>query len=209
MRVAVADEVPMPGEIDISGFSFSGLIFDCDGTLADTGELHLRSFQQALARQGFAMDADWYHARGGLARLELLQGFRSEFAVDLDCRLAASQSIAAFVAMGSRARPIEATARIVRQFQGNVPLAVASNAERPVVLATLRAIGLLEAFSVIVTITEAIVPKPAPKVFQMAADLLGLPPEKCLVFEDSGEGLAAAHAARMEAVDVRPYRSTG
>ena len=111
--------------------------------------------------------------------------------------------------MASRALPIEATARIVRRFKGKIPLAVASNAERPVVLATLRAIGLLEAFSAIVTITEAIVPKPAPKVFQMAAELLGLPPENCLVFEDSAEGLAAALAARMEAVDVRPYRSTG
>lgn len=206
MRVSVADEGLEPGEIDISGRTFSGLIFDCDGTLADTGELHFRSFQQALARQGFAMEADWYHAKGGLARMELLQRFRSEFAVELDCRRAAWQSVAAYSEIASMARPIEATTRIVRRFKGKVPLAVASNAERPVVLATLRAIGLLEAFSAIVTITEAIVPKPAPKVFQMAANLLGLPPEKCLVFEDSAEGLTAAFAARMEVVDVRPYR---
>lgn len=204
---AIAEEMSAPGEIDISGCTFSGLIFDCDGTLADTGELHLRSFQEALAQQGFTMDADWYHARGGMARLELLQRFRSEFAVDLDCRRAAWQSIAAYGGMASKARPIEATARIVKQFQGKIPLAVASNAERPVVLATLRAIGLLEAFSAIATITEAIVPKPAPKVFQMASDLLGLPPEECLVFEDSAEGLTAALAARMAAIDVRPYRT--
>lgn len=207
MRPVVADDIPVAGEIDLTGFSFSGLIFDCDGTLADTGELHLRSFQEALARQGFTMDPDWYHARGGLARVELLQCFRSEFNIDLDCRRAAWQSIAAFGAMASRVRPIETTARIVEQFQGRIPMAVASNAERPVVLATLRAIGMLETFSAIVTITEAIVPKPAPCVFLMAADLLRLPPEECLVFEDSAEGLTAAHAARMKAVDVRPYRT--
>lgn len=199
----IVGEGPARGEIDISGRDFAGLIFDCDGTLADTGSLHLRSFQEALAQQGFAMDADWYHARGGLARIELLQGFRSEFAVDLDCRLAASQSIAAFVEMASKARPIEATARIVERFRGKVPLAVASNAERPVVVATLRAVGLLDAFSAIVTISEALVPKPAPVAFQMAAHALRLPPEKCLVFEDSAEGLAAAGAAGMEAIDVR------
>jgi beta-phosphoglucomutase-like phosphatase (HAD superfamily) len=204
---AIADGKIAPSDIDISGCVFSGLIFDCDGTLADTGELHLRSFQDALAQQGFAMDADWYHARGGLARVELLQRFRSEFDVDLDCRRAAWQSIAAFGAMVSRVRPIEATVRIVEQFQGKIPMAVASNAERSVVLATLRATGLLEAFSAIVTITEAILPKPAPRVFLMAADLLRLPPEECLVFEDSAEGLAAAHAARMKAIDVRPYRT--
>lgn len=201
MRPMVVDD------IDITGFSFSGLIFDCDGTLADTGELHLRSFQEALAQQGFAMDADWYHARGGMARVELLQCFRSEFGIDLDCRRAAWQSIAAFGAMASSVRPIAATARIIEQFQGEIPMAVASNAERPVVLATLKAIGMLEAFSAIVTITEAIVPKPAPRVFLMAADLLRLPPEECLVFEDSAEGLTAALAARMKAVDVRPYRT--
>jgi beta-phosphoglucomutase-like phosphatase (HAD superfamily) len=206
MNPATANLLLEPGEIDLTGFSFSGLIFDCDGTLADTGPLHLRSFQDALARQGFAMDADWYHARGGLARTELLDAFRSEFAVDLDCPLAAQHSIAAFGAMASLATPIATTVRIVRQFQGKLPMAVASNAERPVVLATLGAIGLLDAFSAIVTITEALDPKPAPKIFQMAANLLRLPPEQCLVFEDSAQGLAAAAAAGMEAIDVRPYR---
>ena len=95
----------------------------------------------------------------------------------------------------------------MKQFAGHIPLAVASNAERPVVLATLRSIGLLDAFSAVVTITEAMVPKPAPNVSLMAAEKLGLPPENCLVFEDSAEGLAAACAAKMEAIDVRPYRT--
>jgi HAD superfamily hydrolase (TIGR01509 family) len=207
MKPVLADQLLEPGEIDLSGRAFSGLIFDCDGTLADTGALHLRSFQQALAQQGFAMDADWYHARGGLARIELLQRFRSDFGADLDCGKAAWQSIASFGAIASMATPIAATTRIVRQFQGKLPMAVASNAERPVVLATLRAIGLLDAFSAIVTISEAVEPKPAPKMFQMAAGLLHLPAEQCLVFEDSAEGLSAALAAGMEAVDVRPYRN--
>lgn len=207
MKPALADQLLEPGEIDLSGRAFSGLIFDCDGTLADTGALHLRSFQQALAQQGFAMDADWYHARGGLARIELLQRFRSDFGADLDCGKAAWQSIASFGAIASMATPIAATTRIVRQFQGKLPMAVASNAERPVVLATLRAIGLLDAFSAIVTISEAVEPKPAPKIFQMAAGLLHLPAEQCLVFEDSPEGLSAALAAGMETVDVRPYRN--
>lgn len=207
MKPVLADQLLEPGEIDLSGRAFSGLIFDCDGTLADTGALHLRSFQQALAQQGFAMDADWYHARGGLARIELLQRFRSDFGADLDCGKAAWQSIASFGAIASMATPIAATTRIVRQFQGKLPMAVASNAERPVVLATLRAIGLLDAFSAIVTISEAVEPKPAPKMFQMAAGLLHLPAEQCLVFEDSPEGLSAALAAGMETVDVRPYRN--
>ena len=204
---AAPPEECSPRAIDLSGYKFAGLIFDCDGTLARTGELHLRSFQEALWRQGFVMDAAWYHARAGLARIELLHSFRQEFAPDLDCSRAVWQSIEAFGALASMATPIEATAMIVRQFAGHIPLAVASNAERPVVLATLRAIGLLDAFSAIVTISEAMVPKPAPKVFQMAAESLGLHPEECLVLEDSAEGLAAAYAAKMEAIDVRPYRT--
>ena len=208
-NIATPGEQDTPGSIiDLSGHSFSGLIFDCDGTLAHTGELHLRSFQQALRRQGFVMDADWYRARTGLARVELLHSFRREFAPELDCSRAVWQSIEAFDGLASLARPIEATARIVRQFSGRIPLAVASNAERPVVLATLRSIGLLEAFSAVVTITEATVPKPAPRIFEMAAGLLGLPPEECLVFEDSREGLAAAGAAGMQAIDVRPFRQS-
>lgn len=195
------------GGIDLSDYRFSGLIFDCDGTLAHTGELHLRSFQQALRRQGYVMDPDWYGARTGLARVELLHSFRREFAPDLDCSRAVWQSIEAFDGLSPLAKPIDATARIVRQFAGRIPLAVASNAERPVVLATLRSIGLLEAFSAVVTITEATVPKPAPRVFEMAADLLGLPAEDCLAFEDSPEGLSAAGAAGMQAIDVRPYRT--
>jgi beta-phosphoglucomutase-like phosphatase (HAD superfamily) len=48
------------------------VIFDCDGTLVDSSDLHLRSFQSALRAQGHDMDRDWYHARTGLDRLSTL-----------------------------------------------------------------------------------------------------------------------------------------
>ncbi|MEU2118146.1 HAD family hydrolase [Streptomyces sp. NPDC016459] len=47
--------------------------------------------------------------------------------------------------------------------------------------------------------------KPAPDIFLRAAEMLGAHPSRCTVYEDSDEGIEAAHAAGMPVIDVRPY----
>ena len=71
--------------------------------------------------------------------------------------------------------------------------------------ASLTAIGLIDLFDTIVTIEDTGVPKPAPDLFLLAARNLNIDPAACHVFEDSDEGIEAAHRAGMTVTDVRPY----
>ncbi|MEV4872808.1 HAD-IA family hydrolase [Streptomyces syringium] len=69
----------------------------------------------------------------------------------------------------------------------------------------LSATGLEGLFDVVVTREDVARGKPAPDLFTEAARRLGVRPARCLVVEDADEGLAAARAAGMDAVDVRPF----
>jgi beta-phosphoglucomutase len=89
----------------------------------------------------------------------------------------------------------------IRQ-HGSVPKAVATNAEAPNVSFVLEGAGIADCFSVIVNGYEVARPKPAPDVYLRAAELLGVTPQNCIVFEDSPTGVQAARAGGMHVVGL-------
>ncbi|NHO31534.1 HAD-IA family hydrolase [Acetobacter sp. LMG 1636] len=181
------------------------LIFDCDGTLVDTLPLYLRAWQAALREVGgIEVDAAWFRERGGYAEQMLLADVEKSFGITLNrpAIIAATRRRVRETIEGVRCNVPVIT--VVREWAGRVPLAVASSGSREVVEASLAAIGLLDVFSVIVTIEDVEHPKPAPDIYLLAARKLGVDPAHCVVFEDSHEGLKAARAAGMTAEDVRP-----
>jgi HAD superfamily hydrolase (TIGR01509 family) len=82
-------------------------------------------------------------------------------------------------------------------------MAVASGSHRALVESTLRAIGALDWFPVIVAAEDVANPKPAPDVFLLAAARLGVAPAHCTVYEDADLGIEAARRAGMRWVDIR------
>jgi HAD superfamily hydrolase (TIGR01509 family) len=93
----------------------------------------------------------------------------------------------------------------LRQFLArhcNAPMAVASNAEPANVSFILKQAGLASCFRAIVDGHQVERPKPFPDVYLRAAELLGAPPEDCIVFEDSYSGIEAARAAGMRVVGL-------
>ena len=88
-------------------------------------------------------------------------------------------------------------------------LALASSSLRSWVDATLEGLGLTGAFPVMVTGEEAPNGKPAPDIFLLAAERLGISPGACLAIEDSTAGTAAAAAAGMCVVGVRTRYTQG
>jgi len=83
------------------------------------------------------------------------------------------------------------------------PLALASSSPRAVVDAMLEELGLSRSFDAVIAGNDAARGKPAPDIFLLAARRLGVDPAKCLVFEDTLHGVAAARAAGMVPVAVR------
>jgi HAD superfamily hydrolase (TIGR01493 family) len=184
-----------------------GLIFDCDGTLALTADLHFNAFNAALARQGAGMDRAWYEARKGLDRTDLIAAFTATHPVPLAADRLVADSLALTIEKAeTTAVENPPVAAFARRMHGRMPIAVASNAETPIVRAILKGAGLDALFDIVITVVEAKRPKPDPAVFLMTAQAMGLAPADCLVLEDSAQGLAAARAAGMAVLDVRQAR---
>jgi HAD superfamily hydrolase (TIGR01509 family) len=85
---------------------------------------------------------------------------------------------------------------------GRVPFAVVSGSTRESVIASLSSLKLLDRFETLVCAGDYQKSKPDPQGFLLAAARLGVPPETCLVFEDTEMGIQAATAARMASVKV-------
>lgn len=179
------------------------IIFDCDGTLLLTSDLHFDAISAAAAAQGAILPRAWYMGMTGLDRTALFTRFVQAHGLTLDLPRLVADSIAQTVARAGMARPNPLVANLARRAAGHLPIAVATNAERLVVTALLRVTGLLPLFDAVVSVDDVAAPKPAPEMFLLAAARLGVPPAGCLVLEDSAQGLAAAAAAGMAALDVR------
>lgn len=180
------------------------LIFDCDGTLADTMPAHHLAWLEVLRPYEIAFPEDRFYALGGtptidIARLLLAGAGRAE----IDPRTLTGAKEEAFLTQIASVRPIERVVAIARAARGRSPMAVASGGMRRVVELTLRQIGVLDWFSVLVTAEDTPRGKPEPDVFLEAARRLAVPAASCVVYEDTDLGIEAARRAGMRWVDVR------
>lgn len=180
-----------------------GVVFDCDGTLADTESLSDRAWTTVLRARGyepapddfaavighpFAQNWDYYTARTELGdrdtfRAELREVYTDLFERELELHDDAVGVAHALVAAG-------------------VPIAVASSSSRRGVLAVLEAAGLVDAIRVVVGADDVARHKPDPLPYRTAAAGLGLPASVCTAVEDTPVGLRSARAAGMFTVAV-------
>jgi HAD superfamily hydrolase (TIGR01509 family) len=109
-----------------------------------------------------------------------------------------------FVQLIDQIKPIEPVVDVVRQFEGRLPMAVATGATRAILLKTLSAVNLTEKFAALVTADDVQHGKPAPDIFLESARRIGVAPGACLAFEDAELGLQSARAAGMRVIDIRP-----
>jgi beta-phosphoglucomutase-like phosphatase (HAD superfamily) len=191
--------------IELEPGTFDAILFDCDGTLVDTYALHLKSLQTALEPYRLTMRRDWYMARTGLAPGQLLDEYAALVAPLPIAQDALIERVTtAFQANLCTLREISLVADLARAWHGRVPMAVGSNGTLINVRGSLEAAGLLAYFDATVAIEDVEFGKPAPDVYLEAARRVGVAAERCVVLEDSDEGMRSAVAAGMMAIDVRP-----
>ena len=186
-----------------TAFSPDAVLFDCDGTLLLTAELHFEAMAEAALRQGATMPRDWYMSLTGLGRHDTWLQLETDFGLSLDLPRLSAESIALTVDRAARAQANPPVAALAGRLAGHLPLAVVTNSEAAIARAFLRATGLATLFDAIVTVEDARHPKPAPDLYHTAARRLGVAPGRCLVLEDSTQGLAAARDAGAICLDVR------
>jgi HAD superfamily hydrolase (TIGR01509 family) len=184
---------------------FRGVIFDCDGTLADTMPLHFRAWSETLANRAAEMSEQLFYDLGGVPTLDIVHILNDRFGYRLDAEETAAAKEARYEALLPHAQPVARVVELVREYHGSYPLAVASGGIRRLVVETVRALGLAECFQAVCTAEDVARAKPEPDLFLLAAVRISVAAADCVVFEDSDLGLEAARRAGMQAVDIRPW----
>ncbi|MCH8551438.1 MAG: HAD-IA family hydrolase [Natronospirillum sp.] len=180
------------------------LIFDMDGTLADSMPAHFEAWQVAAREFGFSFTAERFQQLGGVPTRQTLEILCREQQLDLPIETIAGVKEQAILGKLDHVLPLQPILDIARWWhhQGR-PMAVATGASRTNAEITLRTIGADRWFSVVMTAEDVSAHKPAPDVFLKAALAIGAEPAQCAAFEDTDIGLQAIRAAGMQAWDVR------
>jgi len=197
--------VTLPDPLASITRSFRAVIFDCDGTLADSMPLHYQAFSETLAERGAALSEALFYELGGVPTRDIVRILNDRFGYRLDADEAAAAKEARYEQLLPQVKPVERVLELVREYRGRYPLGVASGTIRRLVEKTLAALGIADAFDTVCTADDIRRGKPEPDLFLLTARRLGVPPEECVVFEDSDLGLEAAGRAGMQRVDIRPW----
>jgi beta-phosphoglucomutase family hydrolase len=180
-----------------------GLIFDCDGTLADTMPLHWRAWQVVANRHKLNFPEHRFYALGGVPSRDIVKMLSHEQGLGLDHLAVAHEKEAEYLPLIAQVEPINSVVRIAREHHRKIPMAVASGGTHKVIEQVLEHLGLRRLFAAVVTSEDVTNQKPAPDIFLEAARRIGIAPQRCRAYEDTDLGMQAIRAAGMEAVDVR------
>ena len=185
---------------------YAGYIFDCDGTLADSMVVHHQAWLAALGLHGASFEFGWelFTSRAGMSLPKTVEALNEQFGLRLDPEAVTAAQRQAYERLLPGVRPILPVVELARRVARSAPVSVASGGERSVVLRTLELIGLGETFPIVVTAEDVVLGKPAPDMFLLAAERMGVSAHECVVFEDSVLGMQAARRAGMAAVLVTP-----
>ncbi len=182
-----------------------GLIFDIDGTLADTMPTHFRSWQKVAERYGFDYQESLFYQLSGMPTGDIVLYLNKHQGTNLDPEEVTRAKNQAYLGINGDIRVIEPVFKIVEANYGKLPMALGTGEYRNIALVNIRLTGLDRYFDKIVTADDVTKSKPDPETFLKCAQLINVPPEFCQVFEDGGAGLEAARRAGMIVTDVRPF----
>lgn len=180
------------------------IIFDCDGVLVDSEPIGNQVLAQSLAAAGLFMSADDVAmAFRGLSMSSVVSRVERERGVRLGDEFLPEYQERLFVALRHGVVAMPGVAEAISRL--SVPYCVASSGEPEKMRLTLGLTGLLPAFDGrLFSAVQVVRGKPAPDLFLLAASHMQVPPDRCLVVEDSVAGVQAACAAGMTVYGYAP-----
>jgi HAD superfamily hydrolase (TIGR01509 family) len=186
------------------------ILFDCDGTLVDTMPIHREIWHQLFLRYDFVITDEWWEEWANLPLLPMVLHAIPDATPDLAVQLNL-ESIGMYNDMLHKIEPLEHVIEVARQYHGRLPMAVVTGGYRDIVVPSLDEAKITHLFDYIVTADDVTHSKPAPDLYTLAMQKLGVEPESCLVYEDSEIGMTSARGAGAgRIVDIRLWpRSSG
>ena len=184
-----------------------GVIFDLDGVIVSTDNCHYLAWKRMADEEGIYFDRKINERLRGVSRMEsleiILERAQRPYTDDEKQAMAARKNAYYVELIGSltRADILPGALDTLSYLKGRgVKVAIGSSSKNTPII--LRQIGLENAFDAVADGNAITRSKPDPEVFVLAARLLGLEPENCLVVEDADAGIEAALGGGMRALGV-------
>ncbi|MBP7901709.1 MAG: HAD-IA family hydrolase [Spirochaetes bacterium] len=181
------------------------LIFDIDGTLVDTMEIHYKAWVKMFALQGFDYPREVFYELAGIPTYKIVPILNEKYNLKLDPEKTMNEKEKYFMEFFGSVKEIKVVSDIARKYHGILPMSLGTGGRKDIAQMTMETVGLSKYFEIMVAAEDVIHHKPAPDTFLKCAELMGIEPRFCQVFEDGELGLQAARTAGMIATDVRPY----
>ena len=182
---------------------YRALLFDLDGTLAETDSLHLPTWVDALQPYGVEVDEEFYRDRiSGRSTAEIVRELLPDL-TDEQGRSIGEAKEASFRERASELEPLPGLVDFVIQGRElGMRIALVTNAPEQNVETILLALKLRDFFDVVVLADEVEAVKPDPAPYRAALEKISVPAEVALAFEDSVSGISSSVAAGIRTVGI-------
>lgn len=181
------------------------VIFDSDGVVVDSEPFSLAAFRAAMAEQDVFLNDEDIMANCGLTDADICKYVLRKFGkqVDVDIFHARKQELYEQNVVKGQLKPCEGMEAFLLTLRSkDIPYALASSGSSRKIRFNLKRVGLLDKFPLIISGERVKRGKPEPDIFLLTAERLGVPCDRCVVIEDSLNGIEAAHRAGMVCVAV-------
>jgi len=182
-----------------------GLIFDLDGTLIDSMPMHWAGWQAAFRKYGSEIDHDFFFSHAGKAAHEIAQILIDKYSTPTTAQNIVDEKQKYVYEHLDDVEIIAPVVKVVEDNFGKIPMAVGTGSDTNRAVRMLTNANLIDKFVCIVSADDVQNHKPAPDTFLRCAEIMGIRPEECEVFEDAEPGLMAARNGGMMATDVKPF----
>jgi HAD superfamily hydrolase (TIGR01509 family) len=182
---------------------YRALLFDLDGTIAETDSLHLPTWIDALQPYGVEVDEEFYRDRiSGRSTAEIVRELLPDL-TDEQGRSIGDAKEASFRKRAAELEPLPGLVDFVERGRKlGMWIALVTNAPEENVEAILPALKLRDLFDVVVLADEVEAVKPDPAPYTAALEKTGVPAERALAFEDSVSGISSSVAAGIPTLGI-------
>lgn len=184
---------------------FDAVIFDWDGTLADTQRFMVNSFQTVLKEVGCKVSDEFIRRRIGIGARNTFKDALKVANISFDEKVIdrlVEKKVRLQMEQTGGVSLFEGALGLLNSLHDRVKMALASMNNRAVVYKLLDEKGVREYFDVAITADDVLQPKPNSEIFLRCAATLDCFPEKCVVLEDSVFGVKAAKYAGMKCIAI-------
>ncbi|QDK38052.1 HAD family phosphatase [Bdellovibrio sp. NC01] len=181
---------------------YEALLFDFDGTVADTMGTHLEAWNLGLAAYDLSLSKEQHQTWAGIPTVKIVELLNQKHGTQISAENFLKEKEVHYLASLGTVKSIVPVMEIIQHYHGKLPMAIVTGSRRKIVELTMDHLGIGKYFDLLVCAEDYVNGKPAPDCFLKAAASFNIKPQHCLAFEDADLGIQSAHSAGMDCLKV-------